>query len=55
MKWNMPHRKDARRERAIEVNAERAKRTPQEQLAKLDAGGYAAKRERVRLERQISV
>jgi hypothetical protein len=37
----------------IEQNvAARAKRTPAQQLARLDAAGWAARKERARLERQ---
>lgn len=46
-------RRTARRENAIALAAERAKRSPAEQLAKLDAGGFAATKERARLSKQL--
>lgn len=46
---NFPTRKQARREQAEERQSARNERSAQQQLAKLDSLGYAAKRERARL------
>lgn len=44
-------RREARQAAAIARQAQRAARTPAEQIARLDRGGYVAKRERARLEK----
>ena len=48
---NFKGRRDVRRTEATERAAARAKRTAAEQIARLDHGGYVAKRERSRLEK----
>ena len=45
----MKKSKSTKRAEAEQRQAARALRTNQEQIAKLDAGGFAAKRERARL------
>ena len=49
-----PERREQRRKEAQARALERAKRSPQEQLAKLDEGGHTATRERTRLEAQMA-
>lgn len=44
---------DRKRKEALERQAERAKRSPAQQLAKLDAGGYTAEKERTKLARLL--
>lgn len=46
---NFRNRREQRIREAAERIAARAKRSDADQLARLDAGGYAAKRERTRL------
>ena len=50
---NFPERKAAKRERAAALTAERAMRTPEQQLQKLTQGRFQAKKERARLVKQI--
>jgi len=45
--------KQTRRERAEQMQAEYNKLTPEEKLAKLDAGGHRAVKQRARLLKQI--
>ena len=56
LRMNQPHRIRERRKAAELRQEERAKLTPQQQLAKLDkmfGDGQGAARERVRLQKQI--
>lgn len=56
-RWQDEHSKEAKQVRAEVVAEEAAKRTPQEQLARLDAKlgvGVGAKKERARLMRRIA-
>ena len=56
-KKNMHHRREARRERAVELREERSKRTDQQQLNHLDkmfGNGKGAQKERGRLLSKIA-
>ena len=46
-------RKAERRKKAEELKKERAKRSPEEQLAKLDREGWRATKERAKLKKMI--
>jgi phage shock protein A len=50
----MNRSKQEKRQEALARKAERAKRTPQQQLAKLDQQGHSAKKERARLRATIA-
>lgn len=56
LRKNFPGRKEERRKFAQQLQEERAKRTPQQQLDRLDrllGTGVGAVRERTRLQKQI--
>lgn len=46
---NFPRRREQRHKEAVERQTERNKRDNKGQIARLDAGGFTAKRERARL------
>ena len=50
---NMPRTKEARKEAALKRQEERAKRSAQDQLERLDLDGFAAVKERARLSKEI--
>lgn len=52
-RYNFPGRRAKRRKEASERAELRAKRSPEQQIAKLDMGGHSATKERARLEKQI--
>lgn len=49
----MPKKRELRQQEAAERQEARNKRTPEQQLAKLDAGGYTAHKEREKLRKMI--
>jgi hypothetical protein len=49
----MPQSRQEKQKQAETLLEKRAKRSPEQQLAKLDVGGFAAVKERARLKAQI--
>jgi hypothetical protein len=50
----MPQSRQEKQNQIGKLLEERAKRSPEQQLAKLDAGGFTAVKERARLKAQIA-